>query len=53
MSDYFSIEHPIRLAHSGIRLLGPENTMFAFAGAVEEWGYHYHEHHVRRTAARG
>ena len=52
MSDYFSIEHPIRLAHRGSRVLWPENTMFAFAGAVEELGYHYLELDVRLTADR-
>ncbi|MGB9357899.1 MAG: glycerophosphodiester phosphodiesterase [Acidimicrobiia bacterium] len=52
MSDYFSIEHPIRLAHRGSRVLWPENTMFAFAGAVEELDYHYLELDVRLTADR-
>lgn len=52
MSDYFSIEHPIRLAHRGSRVLWPENTMFAFVGAVEELGYHYLELDVRLTADR-
>ncbi len=52
MSDYFSIEHPIRLAHRGSRVLWPENTMCAFAGAVDELGYHYLELDVRLTADR-
>ena len=50
MSDYFSIEHPIRFAHRGSRILWPENTMHAFAGAVEGLGYHYLEIDVRLTA---
>ena len=52
MSDYFSIEYPIRLAHRGSRVLWPENTMFAFAGAVDQLGYHYLELDVRLTADR-
>ncbi len=50
MSDYFSVERPIRFAHRGSRILWPENTMPAFAGAVEDLGYHYIEIDVRLTA---
>ena len=52
MSDYFSVEHPIRLAHRGSRVLWPENTMHAFHGAVEDLGYAYIELDVRLTADR-
>ena len=47
MSDYFSVEHPIRFAHRGGRMLYPENTMFAFGKAIDELGYHYVELDVR------
>ena len=50
MSDFFSVEHPIRFAHRGSRVLWPENTMYAFAGAVEDLGYHYLEIDVRLTS---
>lgn len=50
MSDFFSVEHPIRFAHRGSRILWPENTMHAFAGAVEGFGYHYLEIDVRLTS---
>jgi glycerophosphoryl diester phosphodiesterase len=50
VSDYFSVERPIRFAHRGSRILWPENTMHAFAGAVEGLGYHYIEIDVRLTA---
>lgn len=50
MSDYFSVEYPIRFAHRGSRVLWPENTLHAFAGAVEGLGYHYLETDVRLTA---
>jgi len=43
---YLSLEHPIRLAHRGSRILWPENTMHAFHGAVE-MGYKYIETDVR------
>ncbi len=52
MSDYFSVEHPIRLAHRGSRVLWPENTMHAFRGAVEDLGFAYIELDVRLTADR-
>ncbi len=50
MSDFFSVEHPIRFAHRGGRSLWPENTMHAFAGAVEGLGYNYLEIDVRLTS---
>jgi glycerophosphoryl diester phosphodiesterase len=50
LSDFFSVEHPIRFAHRGSRILWPENTMHAFAGAVEGLGYHYLEIDVRLTS---
>jgi glycerophosphoryl diester phosphodiesterase len=50
LSDFFSVEHPIRFAHRGSRVLWPENTMFAFAKAVEGLGYHYLELDVRLTS---
>ncbi len=46
--SYLAREHPIRMAHRGSRILWPENTMTAFAGAVE-LGYHYVETDVRMT----
>ena len=52
MSDYFSVEHPIRFAHRGGRHLFPENTMYAFAKAIEDLGYHYIELDVRMSADR-
>jgi len=52
VSDYFSVEHPIRLAHRGSRVLWPENTMYAFNGAVDDMGYSYLELDVRLTADR-
>ncbi|MEN8234083.1 MAG: glycerophosphodiester phosphodiesterase [Actinomycetota bacterium] len=52
MSDYFSVEHPIRFAHRGSRILWPENTMYGFAKAVEDLNYKYLELDVRLTADR-
>lgn len=49
MTPYLSLEHPIRLAHRGSRVLWPENTMRAFQGAVD-LGYRYLELDVRVTA---
>ncbi|MEA3503382.1 MAG: glycerophosphodiester phosphodiesterase family protein, partial [Actinomycetota bacterium] len=50
MSDFFSVEHPIRFAHRGSRVLWPENTMHAFAKAVQDLDYHYLEIDVRLTS---
>jgi glycerophosphoryl diester phosphodiesterase len=52
VSDYFSVEHPIRFAHRGGRRLWPENTMLAFGRAIDELGYHYIELDVRLSADR-
>ncbi|MEN8115036.1 MAG: glycerophosphodiester phosphodiesterase [Actinomycetota bacterium] len=52
MSDYFSVEHPIRFAHRGSRVLWPENTMYGFAKAIEDLDYKYLELDVRLTADR-
>ncbi|HHC09519.1 MAG TPA: glycerophosphodiester phosphodiesterase [Actinobacteria bacterium] len=49
---YLALEHPIRLAHRGSRILWPENTMYAFAEAVEGLGYRYLEIDVRMTRDR-
>lgn len=43
---YLSLEHPIRFAHRGSRILWPENTVHAFRGAVA-LGYRYIETDVR------
>lgn len=45
---YLGLEHPIRLAHRGSRILWPENTKTAFQGAVD-LGYRYIETDVRMT----
>ncbi len=52
LHPYLALEHPIRFAHRGSRILWPENTMRAFAGAVEELGYRYLEIDVRLTRDR-
>jgi glycerophosphoryl diester phosphodiesterase len=52
VSDYFSVEHPIRFAHRGSRVLWPENTMYAFERAIETLGYRYLELDVRLTVDR-
>lgn len=46
MHPYLSLEHPIRFAHRGSRVLWPENTMPAFQGAFD-LGYRYFETDVR------
>ncbi len=46
---YFDLEHPIRFAHRGSRILWPENTWHAFDHAVEDYGYHYVETDVQMT----
>ena len=52
MSDFFSVEHPIRFAHRGSSLLWPENTIYAFAQAVDGLDYHYLELDVHLSADR-
>jgi glycerophosphoryl diester phosphodiesterase len=52
VSDFFSVEHPIRLAHRGSRILWPENTLHAFERAVEDHGYRYLELDVHLSADR-
>ncbi|GMQ86545.1 MAG: glycerophosphodiester phosphodiesterase [Acidimicrobiia bacterium] len=52
MSDFFSVEHPIRFAHRGSSILWPENTMFAFNAAVEQHDYRYLELDVHLSADR-
>lgn len=52
MSDFFSVEHPIRFAHRGSRILWPENTLYAFERAVEDHGYRYLELDVHLSADR-
>lgn len=48
---YLALEHPIRFAHRGSRVLWPENTLHAFHGAVES-GYRYIETDVRISKDR-
>jgi glycerophosphoryl diester phosphodiesterase len=48
---YLSLEHPVRFAHRGSRVLWPENTLEAFQGAVD-LGYRYIETDVRITRDR-
>jgi len=52
VSDFFSVEHPIRLAHRGSRTLWPENTMYAFERAIDDYGCHYLELDVHLSAER-
>lgn len=52
MNDFFSVEHPIRFAHRGSRILWPENTLHAFQRAVEDHGYRYLELDVHLSADR-
>lgn len=46
---YFDLEHPIRFAHRGSRILWPENTWYAFDHAVGDFGYRYVETDVQMT----
>ncbi len=52
MSDFFSVEHPIRFAHRGSRVLWPENTLHGFGAAVDELGYRYLELDLHLSADR-
>ena len=52
MSDFFSVEHPIRFAHRGSRILWPENTVYAFGRAVDDHGIHYLELDVHLSSDR-
>ena len=47
---YFDLEHPIRFAHRGSRILWPENTWYAFDHAIEDFGHRYVETDVQMTA---
>jgi glycerophosphoryl diester phosphodiesterase len=49
---YIGLEHPIRFAHRGSRILWPENTMYAFERVIDDYGYRYLEIDVRITADR-
>ncbi len=44
---FLSVEHPIRFAHRGSRVLWPENTVYAFDQAIIGLGYRYLELDVR------
>ena len=46
---YLSLEHPIRFAHRGSRILWPENTWHGFDAAVGDLGYRYIETDVQVT----
>lgn len=46
---YFDLEHPIRFAHRGSRILWPENTWLAFDNVVEGLGYRYIEIDIQVT----
>ncbi len=48
IAPYLTLEHPLRLAHRGSRVLWPENTAEAFQGAID-LGYRYIETDVRIT----
>ncbi|MFB3099270.1 MAG: glycerophosphodiester phosphodiesterase family protein, partial [Acidimicrobiia bacterium] len=52
MSDFFSVEHPIRFAHRGSSILWPENTMYAFTAAVDQYAYRYLELDIHLSADR-
>lgn len=47
---YFDLEHPIRFAHRGSRVLCPENTWYAFDMAVSDLGYRYVETDIQVTS---
>jgi glycerophosphoryl diester phosphodiesterase len=42
MKPFLTLEHPLRFAHRGSRVLWPENTLVAFQGAID-LGYKYIE----------
>ncbi len=49
MHPYLTAEYPVRFAHRGSRILWPENTLPAFAGAID-LGYRYIETDVQMTS---
>jgi glycerophosphoryl diester phosphodiesterase len=49
VKPFFSLEHPIAMAHRGSMVLWPENTMIAFQGAVD-LGFRYLEMDVHATS---